>query len=149
MFPMHQRSADRPQGERLESSRDISWGREIKFYLSMTVMAQILYFGGSEGLLKYSEWVRSRVSQNITTPSQATASIPQVTAQQQAAIVFQQVRELTQKNIQQFQIHADRQIMTHHPDPQERQKAILRLAQINTTPSPFILGKDFASAKRP
>jgi hypothetical protein len=140
MFLMHQRSADRPQGERLESSRDISWGREIKFYLSMAVLAQILYFGGSEGLIKYQEWLRACTAGTPTTPN-TTPVAPTITPQQQLQKVVTQARQQTHQQL----IYALTTAAQSHPEQKSRDQAIQSLQQLGVNYSlpsqPIVLAR--------
>jgi hypothetical protein len=137
---MHQRSADRPQGERLESSRDTSWTGEIKFYLSMAVLAQILYFGGSEGLIKYHEWLQSCTAGTPSSPN-TTPVAPTLSPQQQLQKVVAQVRQQTHQQL----IYALMTAAQSHPEQKSRDQAIQSLQHLGVNYSlpsePIVLAR--------
>lgn len=131
---MPQRSADRQQGERLDSSQDISWTQELKFYFTMAVLAQILYFAGSEALVKYHEWIRQRTATAISSPPATPQPVaaPVITAQQQQMLIVQ-ARQHAQEQI----IRAMTQAAQIHPEKKAREAAaeFLRQNGIEQTPS--------------
>ena len=91
----------------------------------MAVLAQVLYFAGSEGLLKYHEWIRQRTGAAISAPATPPRSAPPAITAQQQQVLITQVRQHAQQQL----IRAMTQAAQTHPEKKTREAAIQFLRQ--------------------
>lgn len=111
---MQQRSSDREQGERLESSRDISWKKDLNFYFFATIISYGLFLGGTKWADAWIDWWKNHPSIAQTapgnSPSQTLSAHQQMTA---AQIAYQTKQHLIQTFTLSAQFHPHQQGRDH------------------------------------
>lgn len=134
---MLSRSSDRRKGAALAENHETKWYHEALLYGCISVAAASLYLGSTEWMLRWLEWFRNQTTATLTaTPSSPPPHSP--SNQQLLAMAQQQAQAQALQN----QISAHQVVAKHHPDPNERQKAILLLQQLGAPiPPPGALGE--------